>query len=376
MSIVTTSLYDCYEYIIGLSRTEGSCYDPKTGFEIDYNTSYSGLYLDEILPLSRMLSLEKAAENVWYIANQCRDLGIKRFVRDGQQKLMQYYRLRNQPFKGSIGRIRHKKDRAITKDYAGVEFYCKDYKGAYLTVNNIGTIMSYTGTVDVTVYNNLGDTWGPYTLNCVEDTLTLNPITPLDLPLHDDIVDNLIYYFMYETAGGQPRDNDLSCNCGSFRPVFNPNKPYYTKSFSGRYGWANYVMIGGIETDDLEFEQEDYCASLMMNGLIFDVELRCHISGILCDDELDYEASPTAVSIAYAVLYATGIELIERMFSDPRLNINKIVDREYLAVRQKEMEEKYNENVEYIAKTIDPLKTDCIMCREPGAAPYRKPLLV
>ena len=375
MSIVTTSLYDCYEYIIGLSRTEGSCFDPKTGFEIDYNTSYSGLYLDEILPLSRMLSLEKATENVWYVANICRDLGIKRFVRDGQQKLMQYYRLRNQPYKGTIGRIKHKKDRAITQDYAGVQFYCKDYKGAYLTINNIGTIMSYTGNVDVTVYDNLGYAWGIYTLLCTEDELTLNPITPLDLPLHNEYVDNLIYYFVYDMAGGQPRDNDLSCNCGSFRPVFNPNKPYYTKSFSGRYGWANYVMIGGFETNELDFEQEEYCASLMMNGLIFDIELRCHISGILCDDELDYEASPTAISIAYAVLYASGIELIERMFSDPRLNTNKIVDREYLAVRQKEFEEKYIEHVEYIAKTIDPLKTDCIMCREPGSAPYRKPLL-
>lgn len=376
MSIITTSLYDCYDYIIGLSCTEGSCYDPKTGFEIDYNTSYSGLYLDEILPLSRMASLEKPVENVWYVANRCRDLGIKRFVRDAQAAMMQMYRLRNQPYKGIVGRIKHKNDRSINTTYAGVEFYCKDYKGAYLTINQIGTIMSYTGTVDVTVYNNLGDTWGPYTLNCTEDTLAINTIDPLDLPLHDDYVDNLIYYFMYDATAGNPRNNDLCCNCGSFRPVFNPNRPYYTKSFSGRYGWANYVMVGGIETDELDFEQEEYGASIYMNGLIFDVELRCHIAGMLCETELDYQADPTAISIAYAILYASGIELIERMFMDPRLNPTKIVDREYMAVRQKEFEGKYKEHIEYIAKTIDSLQTDCIMCREPGAAPHRKPLLV
>jgi len=70
MSILTTSLYDCYEYIIGLSRTKGSCFDPKTGFEIDYNTSYSGLYLDEILPL-RMYGMLLIYAATWVLNGLC-----------------------------------------------------------------------------------------------------------------------------------------------------------------------------------------------------------------------------------------------------------------------------------------------------------------
>lgn len=374
MSIITNTLYDCYDYIIGLSRTEGSCYDPKTGFTLDYNTSYSGLYLDELEPLSRVTSLEKTTENVWYILDRARDLGIKRFVRDGQQALMQEYKLRNQPFTGIIGRVKHTNDRTVNTTYAGVQFFCKDYRGAYMTVNNIGTIMSYTGTVDVTVYDNLGEDHGTYTLNCVADTLTLNSVD-ITLPLHDEYVDNIRYYFIYETAGGDPRNNDLSCNCGNFRPIFNPNKPYFNKSLGGRYGWANYVMVGGVETDELDFDETNYGGGSYMNGLIFDAEIRCHISGILCEDSLDFVGSPVAMSIAFAVLYASGIELIERFFSDPRLNITKIVDREYLAVRQKEWEEKYKEHVDYIAKTIDIFKTDCIICRETSPSVRRKPLL-
>jgi len=374
MSIITTSIYDCYEYIIGLSRTEGSCYDPKTGFTLDYNTSYSGLYVDELEPLSRIASLEKTTENVWYVIDRCRDRGIKRFVADAQAALMSNYQLRNQPYTGIIGRVKHTKDRVLSETYAGVQIYCKDYRGAVLTVNNIGTIMSYTGTVDVTVYDNLGNVYGTYTLNCTEDTLTLNAITPLELPLHDDYIENIRYYFMY-TVAGAPRNNDLHCNCGSFRPVFNPNRPYFTKSFGGRYNWANYIMVGGCETDALDFDVNDYGAGNYMNGLVFDVELRCHISEMLCDDTLDWIGDPTAMSIAFAVLYATGIEVIERLFSDPRLNLSKIVDREYLAVRQKEWEELYKEKIQYIVNTIDKHKTDCIICRNTGPTPARKPLL-
>jgi len=376
MSVITTSIYDCYEYIIGLSHTEGDCHDPKTGFLLDYNTSYSGLYLDDLLPLSRVESLEKNVENVWYILNQCRDRGIKRFVSDAQAALMANYQLRNQPYNGIIGRIKHTKDRTLNATYAGVQFYCKDYRGAMLTINNIGTIMNYTGVVDVTVYDNIGNNYGPYTLNCVTDTLTLNTITPLELPLHNDYVENIRYYFMYKLAGNAPRNNDLHCNCGSVRPVFNPNRPYFTKSFGGRFNWANYVMIGGCETDELDFDENDYGACNYMNGLIFDVELRCHISKMLCDEDLDYEGDPTAMAIAFAVLYASGIDAIEKIFSDPRLNLTKIKDKEYLAVRQKEFEALYKEKITYIADTIDIRKTDCILCRNTGPTPHRKPLLV
>lgn len=377
MSIIPSSRFDCYSYIIGLSRTPVDCYDPKTNHLLDWNTSYSGLYLDELQPLNRIESLEKQSTTVWDLLNRARENGIQQFVRDGQAALMKEYQLRSQPFKGIVGRLKAKKDRAITDTYAGVQFYCKDYKGGILTINSIGTIMNYTGTVDVMVYDNLGTLHETVTLNTTEDTLNLNALTtPIELPLHNDYIDNLRYYFVYKLTGTeQPRNNDLSCNCGNFRPVFNPNIPYYTKSYGGRYGWANYVMVGGSEMDDLDFDETDYGASQYMNGLIFDIEVKCHIAGILCYDELDYEADPVAISMAYAVQYAAGINLMEQFFSDPRLNLTKIVDREYIAVRQKEMQEKYDEHIEYIAKTIDINKTDCLTCRNHQHV-NRKPMIV
>jgi len=377
MSIILTSRYDCYENIIGLSRTPVDCYDPKTGYELDYNTSYSGLYLDELQPLNRVKDLEKTLTTVWDILDNGRDNGIKQFVRDGQQELMKEYRLRHNPYKGIIGRIKAKLDRSITKTYAGVQFFCKDNVGTILKINSIGTIMNFTGTIDVTCYDNIGQSHGTVTLNTTADTLNLNSlITPFELPLHSDYCDNLRYYFVYELTGAQqPRNNDLCCNCGGFRPVFNPNIPYFNKSYGGRYGWANYVMVGGSEMNELDFDETDYGASQNMNGLIFDVDIKCHIAGILCRDELDFDADPVAISIAYAVLYASGIYLIEKFFSDPRLNLGKIIDREYLAVRQKEMDEKYKEHLIYIGKTIDVTKTDCIVCRDHQRI-TRKPMLV
>ena len=366
MSIITTSRFACYDNIIGLSRTPVDCYDPKTGHVLDYNTSYSGLFLDELQPLNRIVDLEKNMTTVWDILNRARENAIQQFVRDGQQAIMIESRLRYNAFKGIIGRIKAKKDRAITKNYAFVQFYCKDIAEAYITINSIGTMMNYTGTVDVMVYDNIGTLWTTLTLNTTADTLNLNALTtPLELPLHNDYCDHIRYYFVYELTGvQQPRNNDLSCNCGGFRPMFNVEKPYYSKSYGGPNGWANYIMVGGGETDVLDFDETDYGGSNYMNGLIFNVDIKCHIAGILCQDENDYIADPVAISVAYAVLYAAGILLIEQFFSDPRLNLGKIVDREYLAVRQKEMEVKYKEFIDYIGKTIDLTKSDCILCRD------------
>jgi hypothetical protein len=205
--------------------------------------------------------------------------------------------------------------------------------------------------------------YGFYVLNTVADTLTYNAITEIELPLHSDFIDYLEYYFIY-TLTGQPRNNDLSCNCGAFRPQYDLQVPYYTKKKPKEYGWANYVMVGGVETDSLDFMNDELSPTMDMNGLIFHMEFRCKIGETLCKDSLDFVGDPIAGAIAHAILYKAGFLLADMLISTNEINRQTMMNHEALLEYQKEWFEKYNEMIEYIVSNVDVSVSDCFICRD------------
>ena len=366
MSIVPPPIGNCYDYVIGLSRTECDCHDPKTGYELDYNTSNSGLYLDEVHPLNNLSGLENCDnQDIWRIMALARERAITTFVADTNAIISKNYQLKYRPYTGVIGRIKHDKDLNITNTYAGIIMKCNPVKSGELVINAIGTLFNFTGTVDVTIYDNLNTNHGTYTLTTTEDTFVINTLpTPLTLPLYSDYTDELEYYFIYTVGANQPRNNDLSCNCGTFKPVYSLKFPYYTKKKPPEYGWANYVMVGGVVTDDLDFMNADLSGSDELNGLTLTVELRCKVGETLCKDELDFVGDPIAGAIAHAVLYRAAFHLADMIITTGEINRQSLMNREQLVEYQKEWLEKYNEMILYIVDNIDISKSDCIECRD------------
>ncbi len=366
MSIIPSTLYDCYDYVIGLSRTQCDCHDPKVGFELDFNTSLSGLYLDEVHPLNNLAGLENCDnQDIWMIMSLARERAVMNFVADTNALIGKTFQLKYRPYTGVIGRVRHDKDMSLTKTYAGVILRCNPIKSGEMVINAIGTLFNFTGTVNVTIYDNLNTNYGTYTLNTTTDTFVINSLpAPLTLPLYSDYVDILEYYFIYTLGTMQPRNNDLSCNCGSFRPVYNLKFPYYTKRKPAEYGWANYVMVGGVSTDSLDFMNLDLNGSHYMNGLTLTAEFRCKVGEALCKDELDFVGDPIAGAIAHAVLYRSAYHLADMIFSTGEINRQSLMNHDQLVEYQKEWVTKYNEMVAYIVENLDMSKSDCIECRD------------
>jgi len=365
MSIIPISLYDCYDYIIGISRTECTCYDPKGAFALDFNTSYSGLYLDELASLGGFFSIESYCnDRMWVIADNCRSQAIKTFTADVTKELLKRARSKQQPYYGVMGRRKHNADRAITSTYAGVHFFCKAIKSGMITIKKIHTIFSQNGAFDLLIYDNFSTLLHTIPLTTVANTFTENDITDVELPLYSDYVDNLEYFFVYAIAGNQPRNNELSCvGCTRRRLTFNPNRPYFTQTQSDSYGWANYVMCGGLETDDLEFMNAEYGGNDYMNGLIFDVEFRCNIGELICMDEFDFESDPLALAVAFAIRYKAAEIFADKIFaSHNNFGYDKLVNREDMATNQITWKEKYKEYIEYIGLKIDLNKNDCLVC--------------
>lgn len=375
MSIITSDLYDCYENIIGLSKTPCTCEDPKGDFTLSYNTSESGIFLDELAPLNMISGLEKCEWDLWEIMDYARDQGIRGFVRDGFQALQQIRKLRRNAWSGGIGKRRATADRLLTDVYAGVHWFVKSVKSGTIKITKIYTLFNFTGNVTLWVYDQFNTLHATYVLNTVEDTFTENDITDLELPMYSEWTDNIEYFFVYTVGANLPRNNTLGCTgCTRNAPTFSPNRPGFYGTYTERNGWANYVMIGGFETDTLEFEINTYGGNNYMNGLGFEAEFRCNIHELFCMTELDYESDPLAVSIAFAIRYKAAIILADMIFASG-LNHWSLINREYLAVEQKSWQAKYEEIVTYIANKVPITRNDCWQCDDDDVL-VRKPILI
>jgi hypothetical protein len=254
---------------------------------------------------------------------------------------------------------------SLSSVYAGVVMRCNPIKSGVMVINSIGTLMNFTGTVDVTIYDNLNTNHGTYTLNTTVDTFVNNVLpAPLTLPLYSDYVDVLEYYLIYTLGATQPRNNKLDCHCHSFKPIYNLQFPYYTKAKPKEYGWANYVMVGGVETDSLDFMNLGLSGNHYMNGLTLTAEFGCKVGEVLCMDEMNFEFDPIAGAIAHAVLYRSAFHLADMILTTSEINRQSLMNREQLVEYQKEWVLKYNEMITYIVENLDLSKSDCIECRD------------
>lgn len=386
MSIIDVSpLYSCYDSIIGLSRTACTCEDPKGEFVFSYNESYSGLFIDELEPLNILASLKYCEDDVWEILDRARENAIKNFVSDGTRELLKFNKLRTQPFTGVIGRRTNTRDRALTTTYAGVHIICKRIKGGEMTLNNLDVCMNYTGNLAVFLVDNLDNPtianslWNS-TFAVVADTWTRISVqtTPapgndpedIVLPLWDERVDNVEYFLVYErtqfNASGQPRNNDVCCNC-SKSLSFNANRPYYLRGHDDAYRWADSIMVGGFDTDDItRFDDVtfDYGGSNFLNGINMDIEMNCDIGLVLCDTTLNFVSDPLAIAIAYAILYKSAELLANTLMSSKQQSYTSLINKENLAREQLVWATKYRELIDYIGLNTDITLTDCLVCKD------------
>ena len=304
--------------------------------------------------------------DVWEQLARSRQIGITQFQADTNALLMKAYRLRRQNFKGSIGRgIAKNTITQNTGEYYGVRMFCSNVKSGILQINSIGAMFTQTGTVDLSIYNNLGDLITSVTLTTLAGKLKQNAVD-IELPLHSDYVENLEYFFYYTATSNKAMGNDLKCTCGAFKAIFDTHKPYFNFVQNDRnYLWSQWVMPGGYHsagTPDL-----DACtatASNLMYGLTFDVELKCKINEVLCMDGLDFESNNLAGAMALAIQYKAASILAKWIINSGDLNRWTMINTEQLINDIKEWDQSYTNMVTFIADEADTTTNDCLICKD------------
>jgi len=352
----------CYQNVIGLSNTECDCWD--TDKPSDFNTSESGLFITDLDPLTHLKPLENCENGtLWDVLEKSRDNAILAFIADTNALLLESYSLQRKPFYGGIGEKKATDYRTISEMYAGVRLNCERINSGVLVIKNIGTNFKLSGTIILQIYNSFNEKiGGDITLNTVAGVPTDNiQSTPIELPLFNKN-ECLEYFFVYLLGSNQPKATRVNCNCGNFKPLFKVDSPYYKRDHVGKNAWANYLMIGGLETDDITaFDEEmSVYSTSYMNGLFFDVELKCKVREVLCQDSLDFEGNPLAIAMAMAIRYKSASLLADSILKSGDPNLQTLVNADALSVAREEWIEQYNVMTEYIASNVNLQANDCL----------------
>lgn len=352
----------CYENIIGLSRNECECLDENTGWDI----SISGLYVDEAEGMNlRVVEANKDCSNdnnLWLLMDTARNNGIRQFLADTQNQLLQKYQIARPLFHGSIGRLVYKNSLNLTQTYGGVRMSTANVVGAYMKITNINTLFSAAGAFDLNIYNNLNElVAGPIPLQTIAGKKA-NAVSII-LPMWNKNTDCLEYYFTYTVnPANQPKDNDLHCNCGGVRYIFDIASPYYKSKSNKLAGWSKWAMFGSFQKNDLNFFDMSGTTSNYMNGLSFDCQFYCDLKRQYCFDDPNPN-DETFISVAFALQHITAYKLLISIITSPNLNRYTMISTDALNASAAYHKSEYENYITWLVKNVPIENTDCLACR-------------
>lgn len=363
MSIAVLS--DCLQNAIGLTRTECEC------MEIDANTSESGLYLDELEGLNlKVIDATKdcVKGSLMDLMNVAREQAILSFKSDYAVNIGNSWKYTRIPFSGQVGKTSASVNYSIG-NYAGQRYIFYPIKNGYWKITRIGVFFNTTGTVDISIYNNVEDA----AIHTFENVPTVaNKLTwynlpePVYLPMQNDAVDYLQYFVLYDNPGFNPKDNGFRC-CGTTLN-FNCAMPASHNLRDTEYqftNWCNVTGVNGTDVDTIRESTTGFTDHAM--GLVIDGSMSCNAQSIACNDtDFMYSAIPKVM--AYAIWYRAGVFLINSILSSTNINRYVMLDREALYGKRNSYTKEYNNRLLWLTNPeVDEVKTfllqtGCLEC--------------
>jgi len=356
----------CYEYIIGLSRTNCKCYTIPD----DASESLSGLYLDELESLNFISAITNCENNgdVWEQMERSRQIAVTMFRGDVNALMMNHFVLRRQNFSGGIGRAVVKNTLTqVAGQWYGMRIWCENVKSGYMLIKNIGTIFEQTGAISLQIWNNLGELVTTVDLNTLANKHQLNTES-IELPLHSPYIEHLEYYLIYQAGANQAKNNDLKCACGGFKPYFDIHRPYCrTTQHERNYMWSNWVMVGGFHANTLPSFNTDtmpYTTSNMLYGLTLEVDIKCRVDEVLCYESLDFEGNMLARAMAIAIQHKAASTMASWVINSGNLNRFTMINTEQTILDIAKWDGTYTEMIKYIAENVNITTNDCLYCKD------------
>lgn len=354
----------CLNNAIGLSQTPCDCWTDKPA---DYNTSDSGLFLDELLPMNNFDGLENCEDTtIWDTMSKARDEAIKRYISDMKLLLLKDSEETYKYFYGKIGEAKGKLEQHFSTNFAGLCLRCRPIKEGYIGLKAIGAMFMTTGVKHIYIMDNLANVIAEYDINTTANVY-VNNILPatLQMPLYSENTELLHYYVFYADDAIKPLNNTISCyNCSGFTPCWDMGgKCWGMPVKNSRFDWHKYIQVSGTTFNDLDdLYDTNFGLSSQLYGLTLDIEAYCSIDDMFCIDK--YEASPIAMAQAQAIRFKAAEYAISNNILSDKLTRSKLINKESLMAYKAEWAAEYEKYIGFIAENINKNWTSCLKCRD------------
>lgn len=304
---------ECLKDLVGLSLNDCNCFE--TDRPADYNTSKSGLFLDDpehSMPIKFPDGAAGCGDGgVWSILNESRDAGIKEFLIDFGAGMENEYLHKRPNWRGMLGLP---KDNAayygLASPLAGFQFAPIPLRGATLVIRTLGLYMASANTPAKTVKvyregNNTPLAEANVTVEAnkrVEVTLA----DPLHLPLTDTNGELIRYFFAYERHDDDPMDVRFTCGCGN-----EVNK-----------GWDKYGALRGLQGQNINefFGSDKDKGSTYSNGIIVGADLFCGATDWLCQLTETSSLGPYMAVVAKLIQLYSINKMLAKVLNSGQIN--------------------------------------------------------
>ena len=368
---------DCLRTLVGLSDQDCKCYD--TDKPIDFNTSSSGLFITDELPLNFIGSAEDCEQGgVWDILEKARNRAINDVLRDYAANLYLYHSQRFTPYPVSdttnekrIGDFKNNSSFAFSSlaGVAGIMFYPKKIKGGRAVLRGFDLKLDNINTakVEIFVADNYRGVIQAFTVNYTSNGDYV--YIPFDNPVvleFDNVEEDLKYFIGYEVlTGARYASNEIigGC-CGRTGPTYNPFLTYF----------QNNKQIYGFEavSNDIADLDNVLTSNTYARGMRLDMSLTCDIFAWLCA----LSSSPTDIvqngangeGIRFGMMLADLIRAAAIQHAGRRIlqtqNINRVSMLSAESVNDVMMQqaEIYNTGIKYLARETPLWANDCLKC--------------
>jgi len=350
------SVYVCLSETIGLTRKTDDC---VSGYNAVYSNSDSGLFIDELPGMSlRILNSTGGNYSIWEKMVNARENAVNAFKIDVMREILKTKEPSRHRFIGDIG------GKSFTTNmsddtYQGLVMY-SDIRGGKFNLRGVTLILDTTEAVNLNIYTGVDDEDGGAAIHTIALTSLAgrpkyNAITPIELDMEGYL------YFLYTTAGGLPKNNKITCNCGGYKWCFDPDHPCYRYS---REKWTEWAMVAGTHGADLTI-RDDWGTAREGRGLILHGDFDCDVLEMLCSDNADWTQNLVDAAIAWAIAYKAGSFLSAYIMDSEEVNRYTLLGVEGLAQNIQFYEAKYKEMIEFIGENMEDDRNECLKCRDP-----------
>lgn len=346
----------CFENIIGLSRTDCPCVEDRP---ISAGVSESGLFLFELDGLSLELAnsaVDCGESGLWAMGERAVLNAIEDTKADLMACLGDQAALRRQststPSQIGDDKKAHGDGVALRYGYHGLTVQLAQVRGGTAKVQAIGTAFKNpTGaTVTVLVYDRTTDTpIATYEVGAqANKVIWTNLPVPLELEMTTLGTTPARFWFVVvpDSPDMRAMNSRINCGCGGFEPYWDMAQPQYL-SVNTKEGkaWAEWSMASGTMGNDIT-DREQWSAGVnQTQGLLLKMDFDCDQTTTFCPDVPNYRTDNVQKTLAHAVRYKAGANLITRILSSTAINRYTMTAGEVLAENRRRYETEYQNRI-------------------------------